>query len=394
MAKKKEKPENPLDSKEDAEKKESALIENIVSTETSEGEEEKILGEAPKVDPSLLMEAEPRKSILLVLVKIFFSLLFFASVGSVLFFTSQLTTRFEFLAANVGLPSAFKELSTTNSEIIRIQTDINLHRHLQIKHFLDEFSYYGDSFIRNYDTAGSQTSSPAERARASAALQEDRERLAEAFISSRELIANPIHVPLFDPEHPDERSLILLFTDRLRNSVIDRVQEKNRAGMLSIVGNMELRNLLIRTDFDALTDTELYSLVNQINSLIVNEMSIIQKINRQRIRWSDIINEIELRTRSVDEYYSDAHFEAVGGIRYTSFDFDASNRRISIVGETKTFSTATFTMIANLIDELNSSEMFESGEMRSFSKSGSFADGYTGSLRLSLDLVDNITITD
>ncbi len=401
-----DKGKNPLDEQKVPKKDESGLIENIVSTETSEGEES-ILGEAPELDTSLLHEIEPPKSISLMLLKILFSILFFASVGSVLFFTSQLTPRFDFLASNLGIPSAVNNLSTANSEVVRLQTEVNLYRHLQIKSFLDKFSFYGDSFVRNYDIATSQTASRLEREEARQKLPEIRKNLATSFLEARRLIVRPIHVPIVDIQYPDDASLINLFRERLRATIMERMEAlredgdyesrkdyRNYQQTLNLVGNTEVRNVLRDTDFEALDDQELYVLVHRVNSLVVNDMSVIQEINSQRIRWSDIIDEIELRTMSVDAYYSRDFFDEVGGIRYTSFDFDAANRRISITGETRTISTTTFTMIADLIDELNSSSMFKNGEMRSFSKSGSLEDGYTGSIRLTLDLEEQLLLTD
>ena len=86
-------------------------------------------------------------------------------------------------------------------------------------------------------------------------------------------------------------------------------------------------------------------------------------------------------------YHSENYFDELGGIQYTSYDFDSSGPSISIVGETKRFDTTNFTMIVNLIDELNNSDLFENAEMHSFSKSGSLESGYTASVKLNLGLI-------
>ena len=98
------------------------------------------------------------------------------------------------------------------------------------------------------------------------------------------------------------------------------------------------------------------------------------------------MEEIDLRTIAVDQYYNQDNYDTIGGIRYTSYDFDSVDKSISIIGEIKRYDTVNFTMIANLIDELNASETFEDAEMRSFSKAGSLDDGYTSSVRLKLTL--------
>jgi hypothetical protein len=398
---------NPLDSPDIPKQEDTGIIGNIVATETSQGEEN-ILGDAPKLDTSLLMDQPLKKSFLLFFLKTVFSILFFASLASFLFFSSQLSSRFEWVATNIGLQSPIKELSATNLEIINLQTDVNLYNFLQIKSFLDRFSFYGDSFVRNYDIANSSTSSNLEKERARTSLQGLRSELETSFINARNLISKSIYVPLVDLEYSEDSSLTYLFESKLEETIMERASSvsnedvqsvarrdyRNYMNTLNLIGNSKLKDLLIRTEIESLTDAQLYALVQEVNSLVVNDLSIIQEINSQRIRWSDIINEIELRTKAVDRHYSRDFFDTVGGVRYTSFDFDTSNRRISIAGETKTINTATFTMIADLIDELNSSSMFKNGEMRSFSKSGSLSDGYTGSLRLTLDLEDKIILTD
>jgi len=174
---------------------------------------------------------------------------------------------------------------------------------------------------------------------------------------------------------------------------------KNYDHTENLIINSGLRSLFINTDFDALTDAELYHLIKEMNDVIVNELSIIQEIKNMRVKWSDVMNEIELRTIDVDRFYNEGTYDQLGGIRYNSYDLDTENRTISISGETKRFDTTNFTMIADLIDMLNGSPFFENAEMRSFTKSGSLDTGYTASLKLTLDLQDidftkNDTTTD
>jgi len=59
---------------------------------------------------------------------------------------------------------------------------------------------------------------------------------------------------------------------------------------------------------------------------------------------------------------------------------------VTITGVTKRYDTNNFTMISNLIDQLNSSPYFSGVEMKSFTKSGSAEEGFTSTLRLNLYL--------
>ena len=98
------------------------------------------------------------------------------------------------------------------------------------------------------------------------------------------------------------------------------------------------------------------------------------------------MNQIELVTSYVDQYFSEGYFEALGGIQYTSYDFDTSTGEITITGVTKRYDTTNFTMITNLIDQLNASSYFTGVEMKSFTKSGSADEGYTSTLSLKVQL--------
>ena len=153
-----------------------------------------------------------------------------------------------------------------------------------------------------------------------------------------------------------------------------------------LVSNTDLVSYFESADVDAMSELELALMIMDVNELVENELSTIQKIKESRINWSDIINQIELETTYVDQYFSDGYFDEIGGIQYTSYDFDTDTGLVTITGVTKRFDTNNFTMISNLIDKLNSSPYFSGVEMKSFTKSGSAEDGFTSTLRLNLYL--------
>lgn len=397
---------NPLDIKEPKKSEDNDLIKNIVSAETPD--QRAILGEAPILDTSLIAGMVPQKSVTLTVLKLTFGFLLLASVASVLFFTSQLTNTFDFIAKKLGIPNISQELASTNSEIIKLQTDLNTYRYLEVKALLDQFSFDGDNYLKRFDIANSQTASENEKLFAIEEMANARGKLRNSFVSLREKLAIKLIVPIIDKNFTDETQLETLFAEALGTRLTQKANEfansdnaearrdyKNYNQAINLAGNINLRNLIIQTDFDSLASEQLYKMIEKTNSLIVNDLSIIQSIKSKRIKWSDIINEIELRTIAVDSYYDEDFYDALGGIRYNSYDFDSEQRKITISGETKRFDTINFTIIANLIDELNRSDLFENGEMRSFSKSGSLDEGYTATLQLSLNLQDSeIAVAD
>lgn len=116
-----------------------------------------------------------------------------------------------------------------------------------------------------------------------------------------------------------------------------------------------------------------------------NELSIIAKLQEERIKWSEIITEIENITREVDNVFDEGLFEQIGGIVYSGYSFDALSGRISVTGRTKTMDSRTFTMIANLIDAFEKSPKFKNVDKRSFAKSRG-DDGFLATLKLDFEL--------
>lgn len=163
-------------------------------------------------------------------------------------------------------------------------------------------------------------------------------------------------------------------------------ERKRLLQTVRLVSNREMKNLVLQTDFSALNDAEAGEAVKKFNEAVKNDLSLVAAIKNERVKWSDILNEIELRTIAVDSYYSEKFYNELGGIVYTSYDFDRDRDKISLIGETKRFDTTNFTMIANLIDEFNRSELFGNAEMKSFSKTGDLSEGYTSVLKLDLNL--------
>ena len=376
---------------------ETNLLKGIVSTNTEP--EEDILEVAPEVDMSLLQDVEPPKSVLLMVLKALSVVILVLGAGSMLFFSSQLSDVLDPVTEKLNVINASGELELSNTEIIALQTDLNFYRYMRLKAHLDRFSYYGDSYLRNYGIYNSQTASAGDKNDAEEEMVVARDQLKTAFTEAQEIYRLSFVAPI-KLEEESELQKELLFQNELKEKLNAKAAElsgsadrdakravRNYQQTAALVNKAQVKTLFLSTDFDELSDEELKEMVKKVNNLVVNDMSTIQKIKDQRIKWSDVMNEIELRTIAVDSYYSSGDlYEDVGGIRYNSYDFDSENRSIAISGETKLFNTLNFSLIVDLIDEINRSELFENAEMRSFTKTGSVVEGYKANLRLSLDL--------
>lgn len=353
----------------------------------------------PEIDQSLLEIIEPPKSVLLYVLKGFFSILVSAGLAILLFFTSQLTHVFDFTASVYEVPSAVKTLETGNAEIQKLQTDINMYRFLQGKLYLDQFTYDGDEFVKNYRIASNKTAVQENRDAAQKNLDELRVKLTKSLTLAQDKLLQPIETSLIGEEYTTDFDFRFLFSSLLNQKLADtsssiatstskddKLEYKLYKRTQALINNIALFNNVRGKDLTKMNDLEVVNFIMDLNDTIVNELSAIQAIKDERINWSDVINRIELETSRVDKYFSKDYFNEIGGIQYTSFDFDTNTGKITIAGTTKRFDTNNFTMISNLIDQLNDSPYFKSVEMKSFTKTGSVEEGYTAVLRLNLEL--------
>ncbi len=376
----------------------SDMIKSTLKTGKSPTDE-RILEAPPEVDESLLEDIEPPKSVLLYVLKGCFAFLVAIGLSSILFFTSQLSTKLDFATNLLNVPSALHQLADSNDEISELQTDLNMYKYLEGKFYLNQISYYGDEYLRNYYIAGNKTMSDDERESAVEEMDDLRKKISTAFKASSVLLTQDKGIVLADLDVEEESDFEGLFSDLLKSrfaemsdELVDSENEddfrdyKLYRQTQKLVSNSDLVSYFGTADVDAMSELELALMIMDINELVENELSTIQKIKEDRINWSDIINQIELETTYVDQYFSDGYFDEIGGIQYTSYDFDTDTGLVTITGVTKRYDTNNFTMISNLIDQLNSSPYFSGVEMKSFTKSGSAEEGFTSTLRLNLYL--------
>ncbi|MFA4891236.1 MAG: hypothetical protein WC604_02705 [Candidatus Gracilibacteria bacterium] len=385
----------------------SPLIASALKTEKSPTDE-RILDAPPEIDESLLEGVEPPKSILLYVMKGAFAFIVVLGIVAILFFMSQTTHRLDFVTNSLNIPSVLDELDKENAEIKDLQTELNIYRFLQGKFYLNQVSYYGDEYLRNYYIKWNSTIPEEERKAALAEMTKLKEKIVKAFDLAAEKLTKKKGIVLIDLSIEDDSQYEVIFENLLSQKLEEKAsglasESANEAasedvgstvdsgGKLysqtrQLVSNTELFALLQNTNIKALDEHEFKDLIKQINSIVENELGSIQKIKEARINWSDIMNQIELVTSYVDQYFSEGYYEALGGIQYTSYDFDTSTGEITITGVTKRYDTTNFTMITNLIDQLNASSYFTGVEMKSFTKSGSADEGYTSTLSLKVQL--------
>jgi hypothetical protein len=378
--------------------KDSPVIESAIVNQDM-GQPESLLDTPPELDETLLDAVEPPKSILLYSLKGLFTVLIIVGLGSLFFFTSQLTHYFDFTASIYEIPSAIKTLEDANEQIKEKQTELNLVKFLQGKLYLDSFSYDGDEYLRNHDVYSNSSRSEAVREEAQKNMIILRRGMSESFEKASEKLLMDMGATLISEEYDETTDFDALFENLIHSKLDslsgeladsdleeDELQYKLYRRTKQLVSNKRVTGLLENTNYESLDDLGIRKLVNDANKTVVNELSTIQAVKDDRIKWSDVMYRIETETAYVDEYFSRDNFDVLGGIQYTSYDFETSSGKIVITGTTKSFDATNFTLISDLIDRLIASPYFKNVEMRSFTKSGSIEDGFNATLRLNLEL--------
>lgn len=373
------------------------LIESAI--ETKDETEKKAFLDAPEIDESLLEEIEPPKSILLYILKGVFVVFLIIGLATYLFFVTQLDTYLKFATDAIHVPAAMSELASTNNEIQNLQTDLNVYNLLKGKFNLDNFSFEGDNFIKNYQIFSNKSVTESTRNTAKDEMAKIREVLQKELAGARENLLADYHVTLVDPAVLDAEMYPQIFQDllaeRMGSEIVSREGQaaeqdirdyKTYVQAKKLIANTDLKSLLKTADIEAMTDKELVDFIVKLNGLAENELSAMQNIKDMKISWSAVINEIKSQTRIVDQFFNEGVYDEAGGIQYTNYDFDAEAKKITITGTTKRYDSTNFTTISDLIDQLNESPLFQGVEMKSFSKTGSAQEGYTATLRLSLEL--------
>jgi hypothetical protein len=189
--------------------------------------------------------------------------------------------------------------------------------------------------------------------------------------------------------------ITLLKKEELTDVIVQDINNYSTA--LDLVSNKNLPKFFnknteeIRSDL-ARDDESLLVLTQEALDVVKNDFSSVNVLKENRIKWSSIIEEIETITKEEDTLYNTGFFEELGGIKYSAFDFDSDKNRVVLTGQAKRDDGTTFTLITNLLDSLEQSQMFKQVENRSYPKSGDEETGYTSTFRIELYL-DNEYLT-
>lgn len=371
---------------------ETDIINGILKTEDTE-ERKPLLGPLPKIDMSMFIDEEYRAKQKLFFAKGAFATIFMAALFTWGYFHIQLSPTFDLFSQQIG-PNVTQTLHAKTDTLQSSQTLLNAKRYLITKVHLDNFAYYADEFLKRYEESKA-TQSEAKKAKLEEQLTDLRAKLQTDFEAINTNISEPNYIDVYREGEALESDAKLEFNQMLLNYFEEekaKLSEKDPAAaraetkevneITSLIDNAKFESIFKRGDFDSLTNEDVKGLIGEVNGVIKNEFSILHSIMAEKINWANVISKIENITKEVDKDYGSGYFEQIGGIAYTGYDFDSASNRVSITGQTKRDDATNFTLIANLIDKLEASEMFKDVNMRSFTKSGSVDSGYVATLKL------------
>lgn len=371
-----------------AEKKEedSKIISGVFAKKKAEKpkKEEHILGELPELEKKIIGAFDPTKRNMKI-VRSLFIILVVLSILSIGFFYIELNPEFD-LFNNLRGPNTAQQLNNSEAEVISAQTSINQKNLLLLHYYLDELSYLSDTYakartdnipVQNLINIQSRITLAYENAQAK--WKEPR----EVGKIEQNVFVNELRTVF-------QSDIQALKQEEQTSAIVQQIEDNEAAARLNV--NTKL-NSFFNKNTDNLKqnlpqdDSLIFAMTQEALAILQNDFSVISSIKKDRIAWSVIVNEIERVTKTVDNLYNTGFFEDLGGIQYAAYDFDSATNRIVLSGRVKRDDGSTFTLITNLIDALENSELFANVDNRSYPKTGTQEAGFVSTFRIELTFV-------
>jgi len=369
----------------------SDIITGVFAKEAKEAKkQDNILGPIPELQTKLTGSYDPSKKTFKLAMTLFISLAC-VSLAILGFFYAEMNPKFDLLAGIRG-PNTIQRLNNSRTDIITMQTAINQKNYLLLNFYLQQLSYLSDSYSTARSVQGVKSTTD---------LQSNILLTYENALSvwKEPKTASRIPEQTFTDELKKTLSAELAKLKKEDQTDLIKSQIKDYENTINLINNKKLATFFNKNTDDIkadlpLDDTKLYALTTEALSTLNNEFSVLSNIKSTRMHWAEIVNEIEKATKNVDTLYNTGFYEELGGIQYNSYDFNAKSGKIIISGKVKKDDGSTFSLIANLIDALEKSDMFVNVDNRSYPKSGSEDEGYTSSFRIEFNIQTDGKITN
>ena len=339
-----------------------------------------------KSDDELLIYKKPTLGANLLKLVFLFGLLAFA------FFYSQLSPTFTVLGEN-----PVQNRVMTYKRVLDLQAHISKQGHILAKLALDDYLYTADSYLHKVGQYGSSLISQKDKAILESEFPTLRAKMREDLLLASEKLLQKL-IPDGLPAHFEEgknhsQEFKIALKDIIRAEIQAATDAKNMdevtfmRSVSKLADNETIKPKLNRLQVPTMTDAEFKDMADILAESNTSGFAALASIRNKRLKWSDIIREIEQTTKSVDQLFGNQFLSGdVGEVFYSSYNLDHKNNSISITGETFSDDGKNFTVSADLIDAFEESDMFKNVEMNSFTKSKEQDNSFRGVLNLELEL--------
>lgn len=399
-----------------AKKEESKMITSIISKKDVAQKSKAILGPAPTLEKSIEQEKEAGLKRKLRLYQFIFLTVFLAGGAAAFYFYAELSPDFSLFGANTT-----QRLTDTNTNLRQVQTLVNRDRYLAAQLKLNEFSYQADRFLSSVPKANDPTINQFDKRAIMTDLEESKNALPVVLGDVRELLTQNIIAETYrsekEPEQTPEQILATAQED-LRSALRETKSQYNQSNpdpqeiqdiklvdnAIKLVGNRSLLNALQGTSVDTFRQQlddyaqapdpqkqkAVQDIIGKVLSSTKSDLATIADIKTDRVTWSEIIGQIKEETLNVDPNFDQPLlYDTLGGVIYNGYEFDSNSNKIVLSGTTKKLDGSNFTLLSNLIDQMENSRYFKDVDMRSFTKGRSGTgvnDGFLANFKIDLSL--------
>lgn len=399
------------------EKKDSKMVTSVITQKDALQKAKPILGAAPSLEKTMELEKELRMKRKLRHRQILLVLIFAIVAAGSFYFYSELSPSFNALGTNT-----IGRLANANINLTQTQTSLNSYRYLTAQLNLNELSYQVDSFFSNVAKLSDPTVTAAQKKVIAADVEENAAAMPRLLQDIRTILTQNVFVPIYPIENSgtiDAAQQKLQAEEQLRQALKDERQKlpqnstnaedllnlKIYDNTIKLVGNTALVNQLQQLslddfkkkidDYRAAPDsakmTALQDTISKVLASTKSDLATVAEIKQRRLNWSSVIQRLDTETSLLDKRCSmPGGDESKGDITYSGYDFDTTNNKIVLSGSTKTTNGCNFTLMSNLIDQLEASPFFQDVEMRSFTKNkgggSGAAAGYMANFKIDLRL--------
>jgi hypothetical protein len=297
------------------------------------------------------------------------SLLVWLGLG--IFFYTQNVASFDWFGVNPARSAQLAE-----EQVERLNAEIQVQKALASVLMMDSLVQTADEYFYNQSQAQSPFYSESKQAEFEAKAKTRREKITTLLQSLQENLGEPLSA--------DEKAAASVVIDEFLVELSGQEQD----GIAQDIADLNTTKLLLNEDPflsmlstiepEKASDEEIQALMAAYSTMSQNVSTTINAIREDRIEWITYINGIERLTKSVDPLFN-TEFPGNLSLNEVNFGMDGT---VQLSGDSSTDDSKNFTLISNLIDIFEKSELFKDVEERNYSKSSGRDSAYTGGFDL------------